>query len=652
MKRCLGCFELIDDTLGTCPHCGYIEKTTINHNYLIPGTLLSNRYSIGKVLNTDSKSVTYIAFDNYSNQKVKIKEYFPTEYAVRFPNSNDICPKDPNLNNAFNAGFQAFVQEAKQLFNSAGSTKLYDCVGENGTAYMIMEYSEHKNTYSGAFAVPKQQVRNQSPAAKPISTAKEEPKSDIKVLKPENKQNRSYNLMRDISLVPIWLKVLFPSVFVVGIVLIILFSSGVIKFKYKTEEIVETAITTTATTTTVSETTTETTPETTLEPEVDVQVMTFNDHTYAIFDNADTWDAAEKYCEFLGGHLAVITSREENDAVWAFVSANKCETVFMGLSDLETDGEWKWVTGEPFVFSNWSTNQPDGLDTEYYGEYLCGYSGGKWNDNAYNPRSQEGGIHFICEWDRIVIGTTNLTLDDVTALLPDDFFDYRVLSLDQAKKAFEYHIAEDLITNNITSTTKATWGFEKQDGDIYRFYYSTASNLYVTYEMEINTGITTSTTYVSSTSSDICGVGEYDFNAWDYLFALDIQQEDAEYVDVQSFMGKDIYSSVDYFEDISEDDVDTGIQYSYEYITLYSSKPNNTSKIDLIGVYSYWGPYSIYGAVPGMTWYEALYNICAGGANSMIRIDDYSMKLFMNDGNIVTLTWDNGDSVSGIEISK
>lgn len=280
MKRCFGCFEQINDTLGTCPHCGYIENTTINRNYLAPGTLLSNRYTIGKVLNTDKTSAIYIAFDNSSNQKVKIREFFPTDYAVRFPNSNDICPKDPNYNNVFNAGFQAFVQEAKQLFNGAGSTKLYDCVGENGTAYMIMEYSEHKNAYSGAFAVPKQQVRNQSSAAKPISTAKEEPKSDIKVLKPENKQNRSYNFMRGISLVPLWLKVLFPSVFVVGIVLIILFSSGVIKFKYKTEETVETAITTT--TTTVSETTTETTPETTLEPEVDVQVMTFNDHTLEI----------------------------------------------------------------------------------------------------------------------------------------------------------------------------------------------------------------------------------------------------------------------------------------------------------------------------------------------------------------------------------
>ena len=649
MKRCFGCFELIDDALETCPRCGYKKITaTSNSNYLTPGTLLSNRYIIGKVINSDNNSINYVAFDNSTNQKVKIREFFPSEYAVRFPNSNNICPKDPNYNNVFNAGFQAFVQEAKQLFNGTGSTKLYDCVGENGTAYMIMEYSEHKTTYNGAFAAPNQQIRNQRPAVNPVNTVKEEPKSDIKVLKPENKQNRSYNLMRDISLVPVWLKILFPSVFVVGIVLIILLSTGVIKFKYKTEEMVETAVITT----TVSETTTETTPETTLEPEVDALVMTYNDHTYAVFNNADTWDAAEKYCEYVGGHLAVITSREENDAVWAFVSANNCETVFMGLSDLETDGEWKWVNGEPFVFSNWYVNQPDGLDTEYYGEYLCGYPGGKWNDNAYNPRTQEGGIHFICEWDRIVIGTTNLTLDDVTALLPDDFFNYRVLSLDQAKKAFEYHIAEDLITKNNINTTKATWGFEKQDGDKYRFYYSTASNLYVTYEMDINTGTTTSTTYVSSTSSDICGEGEYDFNAWDYLYDPDIQQDDVEYVDVQSFMGKDIYASVNSFDDISEDEVDTGIQYSYEYVTLYSSKPNNTSNIDWIGVYSYWGPFSIYGAVPGMTWYEALYDICAGGANSVIRIDDYSIKIIMNDGNTVTLTWDNGDSVTGIVVSK
>ena len=237
-------------------------------------------------------------------------------------------------------------------------------------------------------------------------------------------------------------------------------------------------------------------------------------------------------------------------------------------------------------------------------------------------------------------------------MLPNDFFNYRILTLEQAKTAFDLHIANDLFTKNNTDSTKATWGFDKQDGDIYRFYYSTASNLYVTYEMDINTGITTSTTYVSSTSSDVCGEGEYDFNAWDYLCGSAYQPSETEHVDIQSFIGMDIYTAIDSFDEISEDDSDSGIQYSYEYATIYTSMPNGTYNIDWIGIYKYWGPFSLYGAVPGMTWQEALYHVCSAGCNSATRTDAHNINIVLNDGSTVTLTWDDNNIITGVVVSK
>ena len=77
MKRCLRCFEQLDENTDTCPYCGYSENSCSgNDMYLAPGTLLSGRYTVGIVLEADSSSVTYAAWDNDSDLKVRIKEFF------------------------------------------------------------------------------------------------------------------------------------------------------------------------------------------------------------------------------------------------------------------------------------------------------------------------------------------------------------------------------------------------------------------------------------------------------------------------------------------------------------------------------------------------------------------------------------------------
>ena len=51
MKRCLGCMETYDEELDICPHCGYMEGTMPEEAiHVIPGSVLKNRYIIGKVV--------------------------------------------------------------------------------------------------------------------------------------------------------------------------------------------------------------------------------------------------------------------------------------------------------------------------------------------------------------------------------------------------------------------------------------------------------------------------------------------------------------------------------------------------------------------------------------------------------------------------
>ena len=71
MKRCMGCMEIYDDNFEICPHCGYLENTEVEEAiHMSPGTLLGDRYIVGKVLGFGGFGVTYIGWDGKLEQKV------------------------------------------------------------------------------------------------------------------------------------------------------------------------------------------------------------------------------------------------------------------------------------------------------------------------------------------------------------------------------------------------------------------------------------------------------------------------------------------------------------------------------------------------------------------------------------------------------
>ena len=146
MRRCLGCFERIEDDAKTCPHCGYVDGTPPEEAvHMEPGTFLAKRYTIGKVLGYGGFGVTYIGWDAMLEHKVAIKEYLPSEFSTRVPGVSKISVFNGVKNEQFAAGLNKFVDEAKRLsiFQSEeGIVKIYDCIAENDTAYIIMEYLE------------------------------------------------------------------------------------------------------------------------------------------------------------------------------------------------------------------------------------------------------------------------------------------------------------------------------------------------------------------------------------------------------------------------------------------------------------------------------------------------------------------------------
>ena len=75
---------------SVCPVCGYNENAPYLPSYLAPGTVLNDRYLIGKLRSYTGESADYMGFDTITQTKVVIKEYMPDALCSRDKSSSVI----------------------------------------------------------------------------------------------------------------------------------------------------------------------------------------------------------------------------------------------------------------------------------------------------------------------------------------------------------------------------------------------------------------------------------------------------------------------------------------------------------------------------------------------------------------------------------
>lgn len=111
-----------------------------------------------------------------------------------------------------------------------------------------------------------------------------------------------------------------------------------------------------------------------------------NGHAYAKVSCQDWFDAQQKAIKE-GAHLVSINNEDEQFWVEAIFRSH---SFWIGLNDVEKEGEWRWDSGEPVTYTNWTTNNhfPDNLpDTEKDFVAMTFFEGG-WQssgDNANTP---------------------------------------------------------------------------------------------------------------------------------------------------------------------------------------------------------------------------------------------------------------------------
>ena len=130
-----------------CPYCGLKAETAPDPSQIRPGTVLAQRYEVGFALKIGLYTITYIAYDLQREEKVIVKEYYPSQLCSRVDGGNRIGIRAGGEQKTFyERGLTQFLKEAKDLHSVSVPflIPVQDVFTENATAYMVMPYLNGK----------------------------------------------------------------------------------------------------------------------------------------------------------------------------------------------------------------------------------------------------------------------------------------------------------------------------------------------------------------------------------------------------------------------------------------------------------------------------------------------------------------------------
>jgi hypothetical protein len=122
------------------------------------------------------------------------------------------------------------------------------------------------------------------------------------------------------------------------------------------------------------------------------------DREFMYVNEYRTWSSAESQCVVSGGHLAKITSADQNSAVHNLVGS---KLVWIGASDSNTEGQWKWSDGTSLGYDNWMSKQPNNYNP----------SDGSWECSGYEGQGEDCAT--MGHWSRTDSSSNTGTWNDV-----------------------------------------------------------------------------------------------------------------------------------------------------------------------------------------------------------------------------------------------
>ncbi|NJM62060.1 MAG: hypothetical protein HC849_20605, partial [Oscillatoriales cyanobacterium RU_3_3] len=124
------------------------------------------------------------------------------------------------------------------------------------------------------------------------------------------------------------------------------------------------------------------------------------DRVYFLTPTATSWQNARAIAQSFGGNLVTVNNAAENSFLTSQFGSQR---PWIGLNDEAIEGQFQWVNGEPVIFTNWASGEPNNFGSagEDFAELS---SNGRWND--LSATSQRRGI---VEIDLNLLGTSSST---------------------------------------------------------------------------------------------------------------------------------------------------------------------------------------------------------------------------------------------------
>lgn len=141
IRLCMGCMNPTGDN-NVCASCGYSDNVVYNPRHISPGTILINRYIVGRVISFNGEGTTYIAYDKFKNEKIFIKEFMPDTLCERVIGSVMISVKTASI-----VQYKSYISEFMDLNRKLAKMKSISSINSateifeaNNTAYVVLEY--------------------------------------------------------------------------------------------------------------------------------------------------------------------------------------------------------------------------------------------------------------------------------------------------------------------------------------------------------------------------------------------------------------------------------------------------------------------------------------------------------------------------------